>query len=390
MPPGFPKGQTAYTTAKVIAARAFPPPGATWKTRADRSTRSNPSTRTHVAGIAAGNYRTPAGGGRRRSGVAPRAYLGNYKALTVPTDSGSGLNGNAPELVAAIEAAVADGMDVINLSLGEPEIEPSRDVVAQALDAAAAAGVVPVVAAGNDYEEFGSGSATSPGSAARAITVAAADVGAKGHRPRVRSPPPGRPRCRCASSPTSRLLASESCRPCRGAGSVQLGHQHGRATCLGRGRTLLQRHPGWSVAQVKGALVATARPARAARADRADARRERIRRSRRGRRATRDRRAQQRELRGARAGSAREQVDRRLWTQAAERASGSSPSTSTVRRPGRRPGTVHPARSWHARDHRCSPAPSRAKQPGRHADPNQVVRRVPFWLRVSAPRSPGP
>jgi hypothetical protein len=31
MPSGFPKGNTAYTTAKVIVARAFPPPGATWK-----------------------------------------------------------------------------------------------------------------------------------------------------------------------------------------------------------------------------------------------------------------------------------------------------------------------------------------------------------------------
>ena len=28
MPPGFPKGNTAYTTAKVVAARAFLPPGA--------------------------------------------------------------------------------------------------------------------------------------------------------------------------------------------------------------------------------------------------------------------------------------------------------------------------------------------------------------------------
>jgi subtilisin family serine protease len=31
MPAGYPKGQTAYTTAKVIVARAFPPRGATWK-----------------------------------------------------------------------------------------------------------------------------------------------------------------------------------------------------------------------------------------------------------------------------------------------------------------------------------------------------------------------
>ena len=93
---------------------------------------------THVAGIAAGNADTPAPGGVKVSGVAPRAYIGNYKALTVPTDADVGLDGNAPEIVAAIEAAVADGMDVINLSIGEPEIEPSRDIVALALDAAAA------------------------------------------------------------------------------------------------------------------------------------------------------------------------------------------------------------------------------------------------------------
>ena len=30
-PPGFPKGQTRFTTPKVIVARAFPPPGATYK-----------------------------------------------------------------------------------------------------------------------------------------------------------------------------------------------------------------------------------------------------------------------------------------------------------------------------------------------------------------------
>ena len=33
-----------------------------------------------------------------------------------------------------------DGMDVINLSLGETEIDPSRDVVAKALNAAGYAG----------------------------------------------------------------------------------------------------------------------------------------------------------------------------------------------------------------------------------------------------------
>ena len=95
---------------------------------------------THVAGIAAGDFDTPtsAGGGSPISGVAPKAYLGNYKALTVPT-AGFGLDGNSPEIAKAIDQAVADGMNVINLSIGEPEVAPNRDIVVKALDNAAAA-----------------------------------------------------------------------------------------------------------------------------------------------------------------------------------------------------------------------------------------------------------
>ena len=85
--------------------------------------------------------------------------------------SNVGLDGNSPEIAAAIEAAVQDGMDVINLSIGEPEIPPSRDLVVRAIDGAAAAGVVSTVSAGNDFEAFGRGSVSSPGSAASAITV---------------------------------------------------------------------------------------------------------------------------------------------------------------------------------------------------------------------------
>ena len=166
MPAGFPKGQQAYTTAKVIVAKAFPPPGATWRHAGKPFDPEESGHGTHVAGIAAGNANVLAEG-QRVSGIAPRAFIGNYKALTIPTDANVGLDGNAPEIVAAIEAAVADGMDVINLSIGEPEIEPSRDLVALALDAAAASGVVPVVAAGNDFGDYGLGSLASPGSSAR-------------------------------------------------------------------------------------------------------------------------------------------------------------------------------------------------------------------------------
>ena len=206
MPAGFPKGQARFTNAKVIVARAFAPPTA--KTQAARLAvrRQNSDHGTHVAGIAAGNPDTQTDGGQTVSGIAPRAYIGNYKAL-VRTDSGLSPNGNSPELVAAIEAAVRDGMDVLNLSIGEPEIEPRRDVVALALDAAAAAGVVPVVAAGNDFNDIGAGSVSSPANSARAITVGAVEIAARGSSmPTSRRS--GRRRCRYASSRTSRLPAS--------------------------------------------------------------------------------------------------------------------------------------------------------------------------------------
>ncbi|HET8874548.1 MAG TPA: S8 family serine peptidase, partial [Gaiellaceae bacterium] len=108
MPPGFPKGQTAYTTAKVIVARSFQPPAPKPRYSELPFDPENSEHGTHVAGIAAGNAGTQAsvGGGKvTLSGVAPKAYLGNYRVMTVPTISNVGLDGNSPEIAAGIEAA---------------------------------------------------------------------------------------------------------------------------------------------------------------------------------------------------------------------------------------------------------------------------------------------
>ena len=260
MPAGFPKGQVAFTTAKVIVARSFPPPGST--TAAERlpfqATSSSSEHGTHVAGIAAGNADTLATGGARVSGVAPRAYIGNYRAYTVPTDSGVGEDGNAPEVVAAIEAAVADGMDVINLSIGEAETEPSRDPIALALDGAAAAGVIPVVAAGNDFGEFGHGSLTSPGSSAGAITVGAvttadyrtagiiADFSSSGPTPLSLRLKPD------VAAPGVGILSSIP----SGWGTLS-GTSMASPHVAGGAALLRQRHRDWTVAQIKSALVET-------------------------------------------------------------------------------------------------------------------------------------
>ena len=64
-------------------------------------------------------------------------------------------------------------MDVINFSGGGPQIEPANDALIEAVHNVAAAGVVPVIAAGNDRDDFGLGSVGSPGTAPDAISVAA-------------------------------------------------------------------------------------------------------------------------------------------------------------------------------------------------------------------------
>jgi subtilisin family serine protease len=258
MPRGFPKGQKAFTSAKVIVARAFAPRTPTWRYARRPFDPLNSEHATHVAGIAAGNYRTRAQG-TRISGVAPRAYLGNYKVLTIPTP-GFGLNGNSPEIVAAIEAAVRDRMDVINLSLGEAEIEPSRDIVAAALDAAAAAGVVPVAAAGNSFSELGDGSVGSPATSDRTISVAAESESG----PTVASFSSGGPTplsLRMKPDVTAPGVSVLSSVP-RREGTWQLfsGTSMAAPHVAGGAALLRQRHRGWTVEQLKSALVQTGGP----------------------------------------------------------------------------------------------------------------------------------
>ena len=175
-PAGFPKGGTKWTSPKVIVARSFVGAGADDRTRLAVDPQ-NSFHGTHVAGIAAGNADTAAPAGADHppttglTGVAPRAYIGNYRVFNVPTPVGH--VGNTPEIVAAFEAAVQDGMDVINFSGGGPQTDPLSDALVEAVRNVAAAGVVPVISAGNDRDDYGVGSAGSPGSAPDAISVAA-------------------------------------------------------------------------------------------------------------------------------------------------------------------------------------------------------------------------
>ena len=175
-PQGFPKGGKKWTTPEGDRRPRVPGPERGHRD-GSRSIRASSFHGTHVAGIAAGDSGTtaPAGADHPKvtglSGVAPRAWLGNYRVFTVPTPIGH--VANTPEIIAAFEAAVKDGMDVINFSGGGPQIDPANDALVEAIHNVAAAGVVPVIAAGNDRDDFGLGSAGSPGTAPDAISVAA-------------------------------------------------------------------------------------------------------------------------------------------------------------------------------------------------------------------------
>ena len=257
-PPGFPKGQTKYATPKVIVQRTFTPPSPTWKYASTPFDPTGSFHATHVAGIAAGDHGVQVGG-NTLSGVAPNAYIGNYKALTIPTP-GFGLDGNSAEIAAAIEAAVADGMNVINLSLGEPEVEPSRDLVVKAIEGAAAAGVVPVIAAGNDFDDFGYGSVSSPANAPDAITVAAvtsrntiADFSSAGPTPLSLEMKPD------VAAPGVDVISSLP--PNQGGLWGTLSGTSMAAPHVAAAAALLkERHPTWTVAQIKSALVQTGDP----------------------------------------------------------------------------------------------------------------------------------
>jgi serine protease AprX len=130
---------------------------------------------THVAATIAGDGDARAD--RLYQGVAPAAGVVGVKVL----DAGG--SGSMETVAAAIEWVVQNkalyGIEAINLSLGASGCSDGTDLASQAVNSAAAAGLVVVVAAGNE----GPGKCTigSPGAATGAVTVGAmADTTAGG------------------------------------------------------------------------------------------------------------------------------------------------------------------------------------------------------------------
>ena len=157
MPAGFPKtslGSEALTNNKVIAAKSF--------LRPVSDAQDENGHGSNVAGIAAGSVTaSPLG---TISGVAPMAYLGNYRVL------GADGRGRTDLIAQGIEQAVADGFDVLSMSFGA-SADTSLDITATASEAAVAAGKIVVIAAGNDGPD--PTTIGSPAIAPSVITVAA-------------------------------------------------------------------------------------------------------------------------------------------------------------------------------------------------------------------------
>ncbi|MFD1735196.1 S8 family serine peptidase [Bacillus salitolerans] len=111
---------------------------------------------THVAGIIAANG--------QMKGVAPESEIIAYRAL------GPGGMGTSEQVIAAIEKAIEDKVDIINLSLGNDVNGPDWPT-SIALNKAVESGIVAVTSSGNSGPQIWT--VGSPGTALNAISVGA-------------------------------------------------------------------------------------------------------------------------------------------------------------------------------------------------------------------------
>jgi subtilisin family serine protease len=213
---------------------------------------------THVAGIASANADTV-------KGVAPLATLYAYKVLDA---IGNGSEGN---IIEAIEWTVdpdqngddADKLDIVNMSLGKDEGNPT-DPTSIAVNNATQLGVVFCISAGNsggrtpvegkenNYFFDGSATISSPGTAELAITVGASDLSDKLAHFSSRGP-----------NRTSFGIKPEVVAPGVDINSTYLNSEFrvisgtSMATPMITGVAALIKsvHPSWSPAMIKSAIV---------------------------------------------------------------------------------------------------------------------------------------
>ena len=135
----------------------------------------------------------------------------------------------------------------------------------QAIDAAADAGVVPVIAAGNSFAEAGHGGIGSPGNAPKAITVAAASEGGGGGPADViagfsdGAPTPISLQFKPdVTAPGEDVLSSIPKDDWDRFSGTSMASPH----VAGAAALLKQRHPAWTVQEIKSAIATTGDPVR--------------------------------------------------------------------------------------------------------------------------------
>ncbi|RIQ20721.1 S8 family serine peptidase [Jiangella rhizosphaerae] len=207
---------------------------------------------THVASTVLGSG--AASGGSHR-GVAPGADLLVGKVLG---DDGFG---ELSWIIAGMEWAVAQGADVVNMSLGNTELGACDDPMAQAVDAlSAASDTLFVIAAGNLGGP--AETVTSPGCAASALTVAAVDLtdatasfSGRGPVPVTHAVKPD------IAAPGVDVTAARA----GGRGDAAYTDLNGTSMATphvaGAAAVVRQAHPDWTGEQVKAALQSSVRAA---------------------------------------------------------------------------------------------------------------------------------
>nr|ANO42137.1 peptidase [Streptomyces sp. SAT1] len=213
---------------------------------------------THVASIVAG---TGAGSGGRYKGVAPGAKLLIGKVIDDRNQ------GEESGIVAGMEWAVAQGADIVNLSLGA-EDTPDIDPLEEAIDRlSSTTDTLFVVAAGNEGK--GERTIDSPGSAEAALTVGAVDkadkladfsgrgprVGDGGVKPDLTAPGVAVTAAAAAGS----VLAGEYPSGTPGYATLD-GTSMASPHVAGAAALLAQQHPDWNGTRLKAVLTGSAEP----------------------------------------------------------------------------------------------------------------------------------
>jgi subtilisin family serine protease len=224
---------------------------------------------THVSGTAVGNPITSAFGATPIdvSGVAPRANIISYRGCGSTPDSRSCGPNSGSVLIAAINRAVLDEVDVINYSIGGGAIDPwltlggAINSDEEAFLAAREAGIVVAAAAGNDGPDPGSHS--SPANAPWVMGVASVTHDRTGAGDRLATSSGRGPVTPFGAMKPDVAAPGVSIRAAGRTGNeiIQLsGTSMASPHVAGAASLVAAARPTWNADQIISALTLTARP----------------------------------------------------------------------------------------------------------------------------------